>query len=69
MSEAQRRYLFRLLAGQVLQGDAAHEWLIGELAADSLADVSKAQATALIDRLLNTPPRQGPSGGRTPIQR
>jgi hypothetical protein len=71
MSEAQRRYLFRLLAGKGLQSEAAHEWLIGELAVDSLAEVTKAQATSLIDRLLQSSPPQGgsPNGGRETLQR
>ena len=51
MTEAQRRYLFRLLAGQGLQGDAAHEYLIGHFGVTSLADVSRVAATKLIDEL------------------
>jgi len=51
MTEAQRRYLFRLLAGQGLQGDAAHEYLIGHFGVTSLAEVSRVTATKLIDEL------------------
>lgn len=51
MSEAQRRYLFRLLAGRGVQGDAAHEFLIGRFGVESLAHVSRLAATKLIDEL------------------
>ena len=52
MTEAQRRYLFRLMAGQGLDGDAAHARLKELASVDSLKDVTKALATELIDRLL-----------------
>ncbi len=53
MSEAQRRYLFRILAGQGVAGDVAHEYLKELFAVESLTDVGKNDATAMIDRLLN----------------
>lgn len=53
MTEAQRRYLFRLLAGEGLQGEAAHERLKQLLEVSSLKDAKKSAATALIDRLVN----------------
>jgi len=56
MTEAQRRYLFRILAGQGLQGDAAHEYLQDVLGVSSLKDVTKQQATQAIDRLLQEVP-------------
>jgi len=52
MTEAQRRYLFRLLAGQGLEGEAAQEFLKEHLDVSSLKEVTKAQATRAIDRLL-----------------
>jgi hypothetical protein len=55
MSDAQRRYLFRLLAGRGLEGDAAHDRLKVLFAVDSLTSVTKRDATVMIDRLLNEP--------------
>jgi hypothetical protein len=53
MSEAQRRYLFRILAGQGLQGDAAHAYLKELFEVESLTTVSKSAAATMIDRLLS----------------
>lgn len=53
MSEAQRRYLFRLLASQGFEGPKAHDALKERFAVKSLADISKADATSMIDRLLS----------------
>ena len=58
MSEAQRRYLFRLMAGQGYQREAAEERLKDLLLVDSLASVSKAKATKLIDELLQASPQK-----------
>lgn len=52
MTEAQRRYLFRILAGQGIDNEAAHEHLKEHFGVPSLAQVTKAQATAAIDELL-----------------
>jgi len=63
MSEAQRRYLFRLLAGMGYQGKAAEDYLYAELDVRSLAPVTRAQASELIDRLLqSTDPARGGGG-------
>ena len=51
MTESQRRYLFRLLAGRGLQGEGAHEYLLKQLKVESLAKVSRIAATKLIDEL------------------
>jgi len=56
MTESQRRYLFRILAGYGIEGDAAHQYLKDKLGVASLAGVSKFEATKLIDRLLKNPP-------------
>ena len=56
MTEAQRRYLFRILAGQGLQGEAAHDYLKNYLCVVSLKEVTKLQATHAIDRLLKEVP-------------
>ncbi len=65
MSEAQRRYLFRLMAGQGYQKEAAEERLKDLLQVGALSEVTKTAATAMIDRLLNPVP-QGAGRGATP---
>jgi hypothetical protein len=65
MSEAQRRYLFRLLAGQGVQGEAALQYLKGHFGVEELGEVSKAAATALIDELVGEPKENGRG---TPVQ-
>ena len=56
MTEAQRRYLFRILAGQGYQREAAEEHLKDRLQVEKLSAVTKVQATKLIDQLLNPAP-------------
>jgi len=63
MTENQRRYLFRILAGWGFHGDAAHEYLKDKLGVEALSKVSKSEATKLIDRLLQTAPSETPHGG------
>ena len=65
MSEAQRRYLFRLMAGQGYQKEAAEERLKDLFEVGSLSEVSKVAATKAIDQLLNPAP-QGVGHGATP---
>jgi hypothetical protein len=52
MTQAQRRYLFRILAGRGLQGDEAHAHLRELFGVGSLDVVSKREATHVIDQLL-----------------
>jgi hypothetical protein len=52
MSEGQRRYLFRLMAGRGLKGEAAHEALKEFFQVGNLAQVSKVDATRAIDQFL-----------------
>jgi hypothetical protein len=54
MTEAQRRYLFRIMAGQGYQREAAEERLKDLLEVGSLADATKLAATQLIDELLQS---------------
>jgi hypothetical protein len=68
MSEAQRRYLFRIVAGQGLQGETAEQYLHELFEVDSLTKVTKAEATAMIDRLLNSSPEETAAGGATQRQ-
>jgi hypothetical protein len=52
MSEAQRRYLFRILAEQGVEGDAAFEKLKSLFDVSVLKDVTKRDASKMIERLL-----------------
>ena len=52
MTQAQERYLFRILADRGMEGDAALEELIHLFGVQSLATVSKDQASSMIKRLL-----------------
>lgn len=56
MTEAQRRYLFRILAGQGLENEAAHDYLKEYFEVPSLQQVTKQQATEAIDQLLKEAP-------------
>jgi len=58
MSEAQRRYLFRLMAGQGYQKEAAEERLKDQFEVGSLSEVTKVAATKAIDQLLNPAPQE-----------
>jgi len=52
MTDAQKRYLFRLLADQGIEGDKAHERLTELFQVDSLKEVSKLEASKMIERLI-----------------
>ena len=52
MTPAQKRYLFRILADQKLEGDKAHEKLKTLFQVDSLKEVSKLEASRMIEALL-----------------
>ena len=52
MSYAQKRYIFRLLADQGIEGDEAHENLKEIFKVDSLKEVTKTEASQVIERLL-----------------
>ena len=62
MSEAQRRYLFRILAGQGYQREAAEDRLKDLFEVSALAGVTKVAATQMIDRLLNPVPANAGGG-------
>ena len=59
------RYLFRLMAGQGYQKEAAEERLKDLFEVGSLSEVTKVAATKAIDQLLNPAP-QGAGRGATP---
>jgi hypothetical protein len=52
MTDAQKRYLFRILAEKGKEEDQAHEFLKQMFGVDSLKDVSKYEASKAIERLL-----------------
>ena len=53
MSYPQKRFLFRILAQQGVEGDKANEHLVKLFQADSLKDVSKVEASRMIEFLLS----------------
>ena len=63
MSEAQRRYLFRLLAGQGYQGAAAEDYLRERLGVQQISRASRSDASALIDELVQSAPERGGGNG------
>lgn len=62
MTESQRRFLFRLLAGQGLQREAAHERLLELLGVASLTEVTKEMASNLIEELQQSQSRPRGNG-------
>jgi hypothetical protein len=52
MTDAQKRYLFRLMADKGIEGDRAHQRLRELFQVDSLKEVSKLEASKMIERLL-----------------
>lgn len=52
MTDAQKRYLFRILAEQGIEGDKAHERLKKLFDVDALKDITKFEASRMIERLL-----------------
>ncbi len=63
MSEAQRRYLFRILAGQGYQREAAEERLKDIFEVSALTEITKVAATKMIDELLQTSAPGNGGGG------
>ena len=52
MTENQRRYLFRILAEHGVTGDIAHDYLVQTFGVGSLKEVTKREASDLIEELL-----------------
>lgn len=63
MTEAQRRYLFRIMAGQGYQREAAEERLKDIFEVGSLSEITKVAATTTIDELLQTSAPGNGGGG------
>ena len=53
MTDAQKRYLFRILADQGTEGDKANEYLRKLFQVEALKDVTKFEASRMIERLLS----------------
>lgn len=53
MTEAQKRYLFRILADQGKEGEEAHEYLKKIFQVNSLKEVTRLEASQAIERLLS----------------
>ncbi len=62
MTDSQKRYLFRLMAMRGKEGDAAHDELKRLFKVASLKDVTKIEASMLIEELLEKE-KQGNGGG------
>jgi hypothetical protein len=53
MTDAQKRYLFRILADQGKEGEEAHDYLKKLFSVNSLKEVTKLEASQAIERLLS----------------
>ncbi|MFQ5801407.1 MAG: hypothetical protein ACE5JQ_00750 [Candidatus Methylomirabilales bacterium] len=62
MTEPQRRYLFRLLALQGVEGTAAEEHLKEYFKVKALKDIPKAAASQLIDQMIRDVKEAGDGG-------
>ncbi len=62
MTDAQKRYIFRLLADQKIEGDKATQHLKNLLNVQSLREITKFDASKLIERLLETVKGDGDNG-------
>ena len=63
MTDSQKRFLFRILAERGKTGEEAHEHLKGLFKVKSLKDVTKLDASQMIEALLSFSPAQGNGGG------
>jgi len=54
MTEGQRRYLFRIMAGQGYQREAAEDRLKDLFEVSALSEITKVAAMKMIDELLQT---------------
>lgn len=52
MTPAQKRYLFRILAEQGIEGDEAYQYLKDFFQVDSLKEVNKLEASKAIEQLI-----------------
>ena len=68
MTEGQRRYLFRIMAGQGYQREAAEDRLKDIFEVSALSEITKTAAMKMIDELLQTS-APGNGGGSGPASR
>ena len=52
MTDAQKRYLFRILSNKGIEADKAHQHLLELFQVDSLKEITKLEASKMIERLL-----------------
>lgn len=55
MTDAQRRYIFRLLAERGIEGEQANQHLLELSGSSSAGDINRAKASEIIERLLQSP--------------
>jgi hypothetical protein len=53
MTDAQKRYIFRLLAKRGIEGDAAYQHLKDAFHVDSIKQITKLDASQAIDKMVN----------------
>ena len=63
MTDPQKKYLFRIMAERGKTGDEAHDHLKGLFKVKTLKDVTKLEASQMIETLLSFSPAQGNGGG------
>jgi len=63
MTEPQKKYLFRIMAERGKTGDEAHDHLKGLFKVKTLKEVTKLEASQMIETLLSFSPAQGNGGG------
>ena len=54
MTDAQKRYIFRLLADREIEGETAYQHLKEHFGVGSIKEISKLEASQLIDRMVNS---------------
>jgi hypothetical protein len=55
MTEAQKKYLFRIYADKGIEGDEAYDQIKKLFGVDNLGDITKFDASKAIDRLVKAP--------------
>jgi hypothetical protein len=65
MTAPQKRYLFRLLADQGMEGDSAYQYLKDHFQVNALSEITKLEASRVIDRLVTE--AQGGENARPPF--
>lgn len=63
MTDAQRRYLFRLLSETGFEGEKAKEYILMTLGLKEVKEVTKAQASSIIEKLKEEAKKSQEEGG------